>query len=371
MHPPRAWQASLPLQIMSDLFNGPFGVVNIGLEQFAQDLHQAGVKVLETNWTPPPGGDPDLARILSKLADDQQGLGGRIQAANQEAFTRLVESQPVLTDIQLAKDVIPGFSDDLVLHAGPPMAWNQMVGAVRGAVTGGLIYEGLASTPEAAQELVTRGKIKFSPCHAHQAVGPMAGIITAHMPVLMVEDLKHGTRAFATMNEGWGRTLRFGAFDEEVIQRLHWMADVLAPTLRAGISHLGGIDCKAIITRALHMGDECHNRDVAASSLFFKEITPAILESVQDREAIRSSLNFLAQQRTFLPEYRYGGLQGWPAGGREDCIQHDGNRHRAQWNRSRHPGQRGWRGMVYGESQRGPGTLFSGIFRSRCYPGYG
>ena len=42
-------------------------VINIGLEGFAQELQEQGVPVIHVDWSPPAGGDPKLAVLLSKL----------------------------------------------------------------------------------------------------------------------------------------------------------------------------------------------------------------------------------------------------------------------------------------------------------------
>ncbi len=43
-----------------------------------------------------------------------------------------------------------------------------------------------------------------------------------------------GTRGHATLNEGLGKVLRFGAYDETVLTRLRWMATTLGPALVRG-----------------------------------------------------------------------------------------------------------------------------------------
>ena len=42
-------------------------VINIGLEIFAKELTSQGFDVVQVDWTPPAGGDPELAILLSKL----------------------------------------------------------------------------------------------------------------------------------------------------------------------------------------------------------------------------------------------------------------------------------------------------------------
>ncbi len=49
------------------LLTRPVAVVNVGLAGFADELRQAGVPVVDVQWTPPAGGDPKLAALLAKL----------------------------------------------------------------------------------------------------------------------------------------------------------------------------------------------------------------------------------------------------------------------------------------------------------------
>ncbi len=52
---------------INDLLEEPLKVINIGLEGFAEELKQQGVETVQVDWTPPAGGDPKLADLLSKL----------------------------------------------------------------------------------------------------------------------------------------------------------------------------------------------------------------------------------------------------------------------------------------------------------------
>lgn len=42
-------------------------VVNVGLEGFADELRSQGIEVIHVDWTPPAGGDPRMAALLTKL----------------------------------------------------------------------------------------------------------------------------------------------------------------------------------------------------------------------------------------------------------------------------------------------------------------
>jgi len=285
---------------VTDLLHSDLSLLNLGLGDFVDGPASVGALLTLIEWRPPGRGDPALTRLVAELADDREGVGAKIQSANQTAFERLITADPVLVDLIPARDTLRDMSPTTILHAGPPVPWERMCGAMRGGIIGALLYERLAETPEAAEQLAASGQIEFAPCHSRNAVGPMAGIISASMPVMVVENKAGGTRAFATMNEGWGRTLRFGAFDESVLARLRWMETVLAPALQKAIHRLRGVNIKALTARALHMGDEAHNRDLAGTALFFKEVAPALAASDLPRADLTAVLDFLAQQEHFF-----------------------------------------------------------------------
>ena len=216
-----------------------------------------------------------------------------MEKANQEAASRMLRSRPVLVDIATAGEAMPGLDQKTVLHAGPPVTWQRMCGPLRGAVIGALILEGLAGSRGEAEELAASGEIAFEPCHHHSAVGPMAGVLTCSMPVWVVENRTFGNRAYCTLNEGLGKVLRYGAFSPEVIEKLRWMAAELAPALGAALARHGEIDLKSLISQALQMGDEGHNRNRAGTSLFIRELAPHLVRLEKPRETIARVLEFM------------------------------------------------------------------------------
>ncbi len=205
-----------------------------------------------------------------------------IEKANAEATQRMMEARPVVVGMGKAIEVIPGMRDDLLLHAGPPITWERASGPMRGAITGALIFEGKAKNEAEAQALVESGEIKLEPCHDHQSVGPMAGVICPSMSVYILENLTHGNKSFSNLNEGYGKVLRYGAYSEEVLERLRWMEEVMAPVLGKAIEMSGGIDMRVLLAEALHMGDEGHNRNKAGSVLFIKNLAPYIVKATDD-----------------------------------------------------------------------------------------
>jgi hypothetical protein len=216
-----------------------------------------------------------------------------IERANQEAVERMMSARPMLKGVSTAKDVIPGMKENLILHAGPPIEWERMSGPLKGAVIGALIFEGLAKDEAQAVSMVQSDEIEFSPCHHHQTVGPMAGVTSASMAVYGIENITHGNWAYSNLNEGYGKVLRYGAYAEEVLEKLHWMNDVLAKVLADALSGSEGLDLRALLAESLHMGDEGHNRNKAGSLLFLKSLSPMIARVVKDDAVEAEVLQFI------------------------------------------------------------------------------
>jgi succinyl-CoA synthetase alpha subunit len=272
------------------LFSDGLKAVNLGLESFAENLDACGAPVVHVEWMPPAGGNVEMIALLERL---ESGCRVDVEAANAEAVERVLSGKPFITGIGKALDVVPGMRPDLILHAGPPVTWEKMCGPMRGAVMGGLIYEGLAKTPEEAEKLAASGNISFEPCHHHASVGPMAGIMTSSMPVWIIKNEAYGNYAYGTLNEGLGKVLRYGAFSEEVIERLRWMESELAPALEEAIRLHGPIDLQSLIVQALQMGDEGHNRNRAATSLLIRELAPHLVMLDREPERIARILTFM------------------------------------------------------------------------------
>lgn len=216
-----------------------------------------------------------------------------IDQANRTAVERMMSARPILRGVAPARDVIPGMRDDLILHAGPPITWDRMSGPMQGAVIGGILYEGLAEDAAEAVTLVQSGGVSFEPCHHHSAVGPMAGVTTASMMVYRVENVTHGNWAFSTLNEGYGKVLRYGAYAPEVLAKLRWMNEVMGPMLDDALFVSDGLDLRALLAEALHMGDEGHNRNKAGSLIFTKLLAPLLARTSTDGAELEKVLQFL------------------------------------------------------------------------------
>ena len=284
---------------VDDLLKKKPGVINVGLESFARDLSELGVAVVQVTWSPPAGGDAALADIVSRLSLPGEKTD-RIDAANREAVRRMLEGDPVLIDVVPAESVIPELKERLILHAGPPIEWARMCGPMQGAISGAVLYEGWAKDLDAATALAAGGGVQFQPNHHFNAVGPMTGMITRSMPVMVVENRKFGNRAYCTINEGLGKVMRFGGNDAEVLNRLAWLRDVLGPLLGKALRNSGGIPLKVMIARGLGMGDEMHQRNVACTGVFLREISPWLARTTTDNEKLAEALSFIAKNDQFF-----------------------------------------------------------------------
>jgi hypothetical protein len=261
------------------LLAGPLRVLNVGVEGFARDLAANGAAVVQVDWRPP------------KVPVDDA-----VEKANAEALRRILAAEPVLADVRRAGELIPELdAARLVLHAGPPLGWPRMCGPLRGAICGALVFEGWAGDLEAAERLAASGAIAFAPNHHFGAVGPMTGVTTRSMPLLVVENRAFAgdkkARAFCTINEGLGKVMRFGGNDAEVLARLAWLRDELGPLLGKALRD-SPVALNPLIARGLAMGDEMHQRNVACTSLLLRTLAPRLAASVKALEFIAANDQF-------------------------------------------------------------------------------
>ncbi len=200
-----------------------------------------------------------------------------ISKANAEAVSRIRKGNARLTGVRLARDAVPALRErKMLLHAGPPVAWKDMCGTMQGAIIGAMLFEGWAKTPGDAEALGASGEVAFSPCHHHRCIGPMAGIVSPSMAMYVTRNDAFGVEVYATFNMGLGKVLRMGAYGPEIIDKLRWMNSGMAEVLDKAIPASGGVDVKQLMVQALQMGDELHNRNKAASSLFLRALAPHI-----------------------------------------------------------------------------------------------
>ena len=280
---------------LGGLLSGPPAVVAAGVDVFSDALRAQGAEVHDVDWRPPGFGS---AEDIADLA-----LDPRRASANRVAVERILAAGSQLVDVRPASEVI-GLRDRMLLHSGPPLTWETASGPMRGALIGACLFEGWASDVEDAERILAAGEIALDPCHHHRTVGPMAGVTSPSMWMWCLKDPVNGGEAFCNLNEGLGKVLRMGAYNEEVITRLRWMRDVLGPILsRAvrGAIDAGNdpIDVKAILAQMLQMGDEGHNRNRAGSLMALRELSPSIVAVDAPSSDIAAVLKFIGGNEHF------------------------------------------------------------------------
>jgi Protein of unknown function (DUF1116) len=245
-----------------------------------------------------------MTRKFSPLSSLLARHEARIEKANAEGLRRMLAADPVLLDVVPAGKAMPELAKPggkhLVLHAGPPIGWERMCGPMQGAVAGALVFEGWAPDLEAAARLAASGEVQFQPNHHYGAVGPMTGITTRSMPVMICENRAFGNRTYCMINEGLGKVMRFGANDGEVLERLAWLRDVFGPVLGAALRRAGGLELSPLIARGLAMGDEMHQRNVACSSLTLRALTPHFAGLADDARMLARCAAFMAGNDQFF-----------------------------------------------------------------------
>ncbi|CZQ99956.1 DUF1116 domain-containing protein [Trichococcus collinsii] len=282
----------------NELFQSKVNTVNVGIEFINEDLKKQGIKSHQVNWAPPAGGDAELLKLLDRLNEPE--TLEKIQKANEEAVSRIIQSKPILVGYDKALNVMPNMTKNTILHAGPPIAYADMCGPMQGAIQGAIIFEGLASDLEEADQVARSGEIIFSPCHEHDAVGSMAGVTSASMYVHIIKNETYGNVAYTNLSEQLAKVLRFGANDQTVIDRLVWMRDVMGPMLHDAMKLCPkGIDLRLMLSQALHMGDECHNRNVAGTTLLVQALTPYIVQTDFTKEQMKEVFEFIASSDYF------------------------------------------------------------------------
>lgn len=270
----------------------PEAVVTVGTSLLSDAVAAQGVDVVPVDWSPPVEG---AAAAVATVMGDR-----RRTAANEQALQAMLSAEAALVDVRPASDAL-GLEPGQFLHAGPPVDWARASGPLRGALVGAMLFEGLADTPEQAENLLAAGAgLSWEPCHARGAVGPMAGVVSPSMWVFELRDEAHGGTSWCTLNEGLGKVLRFGAYSPEVIERLQWMSAVLGPVLRDTVRGAGPVDVKAILGQMVQMGDEGHNRNRAGTLMFLREVLPALIGCGHPTQEVAEVARFVAGNDHFF-----------------------------------------------------------------------
>jgi hypothetical protein len=257
---------------MSDAVFQRVSAVNVGLDAFGQAVRDQGADAVDVDWRPPAGGDADAIALLEALWGRH---GELVEAANAAAVERLEAGRPRAVTVARAGDVIGGLSDGVLLHAGPPIAWDEACDPQRRALVAACLLEGWAGDRDGAARLLAGGEVRLVTGNEHGHVGPMTGICSPSMAVWVVEDEASGVRAFSTLNEGPGHTFWLGVGDDDAVERQRFLADRARPVLAALLERTGPIDVLGLAAQGLQMGDELHMRSQASGHLLLRDLAAA------------------------------------------------------------------------------------------------
>jgi Protein of unknown function (DUF1116) len=223
------------------------------------------------------------------------------ELANKIAFGNMTGCQPALVGVGKVRDVVPGMHSNTILTSGAPLPWSEYSGGQRNAIIGGALYERLAASAQEADRMIAAGEIQLRPCQDYSCPGSITGVYTSSMSVLVVEDHTTGKKAFCNLYEGaFKDKLTYGAYNDGVRKNLDHINGAIASIL-GELLDVGPVDLKPIMRSAVHLGDELHSRNTAASVLFIREILPRLLSHYGKRKKeIDLLLEYLKEQYCFL-----------------------------------------------------------------------
>lgn len=268
----------------------PISVINVGLEKFYNDLLSQDVPSVHVDWRPPADGNVGLIRKLAALQCDA------VDEANEKTLDRIRSSRPLWVDVQPALEAIPGMEGNNLLHSGPPIDFQDMCDPQQRAVEAAAIFEGWVTDRDGLIAKLRSGDIRLRPNYEFGSVGAMCGVISPSMQVIVTENVTYGNRSWSTFNEGKGNVIWMGTYDQGTIDRLCWMRDVLAPSLRKALrTREEGLDIFKIIAEGTLMGDEVHARSAACTLLLLRQLMPMLLATDLHRDDIASIINFIGQ----------------------------------------------------------------------------
>ena len=215
-------------------------VVTAGVSLFAESVAAQAVAVTEVDWRPPlPGTAADLARVMAdprRRPAQRRGARAGCFGAEADAGRRA----PAGEALGLATGDVP--ARRAADRVGP-----RVRAAARGADRRAAV-RGRRATPRGCRAAVRRRRrLRPGPVPPPRRRRPDGRRRVAVDVGVRAARPGHGRRACCTLNEGLGKVLRYGAYSEEVIERLRWMSRVLGPLLQTAVRRHGPVDLKAIV----------------------------------------------------------------------------------------------------------------------------
>lgn len=270
-------------------------VVNVGLGLFADAVAAQGRAIEPVDWRIPAGGDAEVVAALRRLYGPH---ADQVEAANAEVVRRIDQSQPVLTGVQTAADVVPGFEGRTLLHCGPEIEYGRVCDPLRRSMRAAVVAEGWAPDVDGADTLLRRGEVALEPANLHDAVVPMVTALGPTQPVLVVDNPAGGNRAYCPLNQGPGETAWFGRETEAAVERLRFLRQIAGPVLDQVVQRTGPIDVFGLAAQGVQMGDDVHIRNQASSNLLIKTLFPSLVALDDPRRV--ATADFLAADYLFF-----------------------------------------------------------------------
>ena len=232
----------------------------------------------------------------------------KINAANEAAVHSIIDSDPYWVDVQPAGECVNGLTDHMILHSGPPVAYEDMVMLHKRGMVSAMLFEGWAKDEQEAVDRIRAGEVKIESALDHNTVGAGTGIITQSVMMNVVEDRKSGKRAATFPAEGpfQGGFCGWGLYSEGIAENLRMMREELFPVIREMLVKRGGLAIKPILAEGMQMGDENHTRQTAADLLFDKQILPDLFAMDIPKEQMMKVVRYIVETPRFFHCYGQG-----------------------------------------------------------------
>ena len=270
---------------MKKLFEEDLKVVNVGLQGFANNITAAGGQVTNMTWAPPAGADAALGWTLANLVGDP-----RIEEANRIAYDRYLGAQPRLVDLVRASEAIAGLGPGRAPHPALGAA-DRLAGHVRPAARRHRRRHPLRGLGRRSRG---RRETRRKRCRWHWS----RATSTARSDRWPASSARRcrcgwwrtprpGTGPTATSTRAWARCCGSAPTPRRCSTGCGGWAASSSRRMQVAVRGLADPDLKPLMAQALHMGDELHNRNAAASALLFKRLTLSLLDSDVPADAVR------------------------------------------------------------------------------------
>lgn len=281
-------------------YSSDLRVINVGLQFFYDALVSQNVKATQLQWRPPFKVSAETTSSLNRISNPE--IKAKIEAANESAVNRIINSDPYWIDVRPAGEVIEGLDDYTVIHSGPPIDYDHMVMLHQRGLVSACLFEGWAKNEEEALKLIKGGKIKLLSALDTNTVGAGTGIITKSVAMIITEDRATGKIAATFPAEGpnQGGFCGWGLYSKEIADYLKYMREELLPVMAMAAKKMGGLPTKPILAESFQMGDENHTRQTASDLLFDKKILPEIFRLDLPKEQLLKAIDYIVETPRFF-----------------------------------------------------------------------